>query len=62
MGDGGDLVIYKEDQEIVVEPIAKRLLLFKSDLIENEALRTNVPRYSLTGWLLHQPASVGYLI
>ena len=61
-GDGGELVIYKEGQEIVVEPIAKRLLLFKSDVIEHEVLKTNVPRYSLTGWLLHQPASVGYLI
>jgi SM-20-related protein len=61
-GDGGELVIYKEDQEIIVEPIAKRLLLFKSDVIEHEVLTTNVPRYSLTGWLLHQPASVGYLI
>lgn len=61
-GDGGELVIYKEDQEIVIEPIAKRLLLFKSDVIEHEVLTTNVPRYSLTGWLLHQPASVGYLI
>jgi SM-20-related protein len=61
-GDGGELVIYKEDQKIVVEPIARRLLLFKSDLIEHEVLTTNVTRYSLTGWLLHQPASVGYLI
>ena len=61
-GDGGELVIYKGDEEIVVEPIARRLLLFKSDLIEHEVLTTNVPRYSLTGWLLHQPASVGYLI
>jgi SM-20-related protein len=61
-GDGGELVIYKEDQEIIVEPIARRLLLFKSDLIEHEVLTTNVTRYSLTGWLLHQPASVGYLI
>lgn len=61
-GDGGELVIYKDDQEIIIEPIAKRLLLFKSDVIEHEVLTTNVPRYSLTGWLLHQPASVGYLI
>ncbi len=60
-GDGGELVIYKEDREIVVEPVAKRLLLFKSDVIEHEVLKTNVPRYSLTGWLLHQPQSVGYL-
>ncbi len=60
-GDGGELKIYKDGEEILVEPIAKRLLLFKSDVIEHEVLRTNVPRYSLTGWLLHQPATVGYL-
>jgi SM-20-related protein len=60
-GDGGELVIYKGEQEIIVEPIARRLLLFKSDVIEHEVLTTNVPRYSLTGWLLRQPQSVGYL-
>ncbi len=60
-GDGGELVIYQEDKEIVVEPVARRLLLFKSDTIEHEVLTTNVPRYSLTGWLLRQPRSVGYL-
>lgn len=58
--DGGELKIYKDDKEILVEPIAKRLLLFKSDTVEHEVLTTNVPRYSLTGWLLHQPAEVGY--
>lgn len=61
-GDGGELVIYRDKQEIIVEPIAKRLLLFKSDTIEHEVLKTNVPRYSLTGWLLHQPAGIGYLL
>lgn len=61
-GNGGELVIYKDGQEILVEPIAKRLLLFKSDIIEHEVLTTNVPRYSLTGWLLHQPAGIGYLL
>ncbi|MGM0745259.1 2OG-Fe(II) oxygenase [Rhodohalobacter sp.] len=60
-GDGGELVIYKDNEEILVEPIAKRLLLFKSDVIEHEVLKTNVTRYSLTGWLLRQPQSVGYL-
>lgn len=60
-GDGGELVIYKKGKEIKVEPIAKRLLLFRSDIIEHEVLTTNVPRYSLTGWLLHQPAGIGYL-
>jgi SM-20-related protein len=59
--DGGELKIYKEGKEILVEPIAKRLLLFKSDVVEHEVLITKVPRYSLTGWLLHQPATVGYL-
>ncbi|WP_428235668.1 2OG-Fe(II) oxygenase [Gracilimonas sp.] len=61
-GDGGELIIYKDGEEITVEPLSKRLLLFKSDTIEHEVLTTNVPRYSLTGWLLHQPANVGYLL
>ena len=61
-GDGGELVIYKEGKEIMIEPIARRLLLFKSDTIEHEVLTTHIPRYSLTGWLLHQPAGVGFLL
>lgn len=61
-GDGGELVIYKDGKEINVEPIAKRLLVFKSEVIEHEVLTTHVPRYSLTGWLLRQPAGVGYLL
>lgn len=61
-GDGGELVIYNDGDEIKVEPKAKRLLLFKSDRIEHEVLTTNVPRYSLTGWLLNQPAGIGYLL
>jgi len=61
-GDGGELVIYKDEQEIIIEPLGKRLLLIKSDTIEHEVLTTNIQRYSLTGWLLRQPASVGYLL
>ncbi|MDR9417643.1 2OG-Fe(II) oxygenase [Gracilimonas sp.] len=61
-GDGGELVIYKDGQEIMVEPVAKRLLLFKSAVIEHEVLTTNIPRYSLTGWLLQQPSGIGYLL
>lgn len=60
-GDGGELKIYREDGNFLIEPIARRLLLFKSDCVEHEVLTTNVPRYSLTGWLLRQPKSVGYL-
>lgn len=61
-GDGGELKIYGKDQNILVEPVARRLLLFKSDKIEHEVLVTRVPRYSLTGWLLHQPATFGFAI
>lgn len=60
-GDGGELKIYRDEGNIIIEPIAKRLLLFKSDCVEHEVLTTHVPRYSLTGWLLRQPSSVGYL-
>ena len=60
-GDGGELKIYQDKVEKLVEPVAKRLLLFKSDVVEHEVLTTNVPRYSLTGWLLHQPANIGNL-
>tara|TARA_R110000868_G_scaffold306734_1_gene567991 strand:- start:24816 stop:25448 length:633 start_codon:yes stop_codon:yes gene_type:complete len=62
-GDGGELRIFKEGEEsVLVEPVARRLLLFKSDSVEHEVLTTNVTRYSLTGWLLRQPASLGYLL
>ena len=60
-GDGGELKIYRDEGNVLVEPIAKRLLIFKSDAVEHEVLKTNVARYSLTGWLLHQPAALGYL-
>ncbi|MCC5913345.1 MAG: 2OG-Fe(II) oxygenase [Balneolaceae bacterium] len=60
-GDGGELKIYRKEGDILIEPIARRLLLFRSDSVEHEVLTTNVPRYSLTGWLLHRPQSVNLL-
>ena len=51
-GDGGELRIYKDSGALLIEPIARRLLLFKSDKVEHEVLVTHVPRYSFTGWLL----------
>lgn len=63
IGDGGELKIYQDDgREILIEPIAKRLLMFKSDTVEHEVLLTNTPRKSLTGWLLHKPSTVGQFI
>jgi len=61
-GNGGELKIYNNEGSFLVAPLAKRLLLFKSDVIEHEVLPTKVPRYSLSGWLLHQPAMIGSLL
>ena len=61
-GNGGELKMYSREGEQLVEPLARRLLLFKSDVIEHEVLTTSVPRYSLTGWLLHKQASLGQLL
>lgn len=36
-------------------PIAGRLVLFRSDLVEHEVLTTQVERYSITGWMRDQP-------
>lgn len=61
--DGGELVLYPEHKEkITISPIGKRLVLFKSDQLEHEVLTTQSPRCSVTGWLLKQPTSVGYLL
>jgi SM-20-related protein len=61
-GDGGELMIYKGDQEIKVEPIMNRCVLFKTEGLEHEVLLSNTSRFSLTGWLLYQPSGVGYLL
>jgi len=60
--NGGELKIYNDEGSFLVEPLAKRLLLFKSDVIEHEVLPTKVARYSLSGWLLHQSAMLGSLL
>lgn len=58
-GDGGELKIYRPDGDLLIEPKACLLLLFRSDTVEHEVLTTNVPRYSLTGWLLRRPQTLG---
>jgi len=61
-GDGGELKIFQpEDREVRVEPIARRCVMFKSDVVEHEVAETRVSRYSLTGWLLYNPPGLGYL-
>ena len=60
-GDGGELRLFLPDEERLVEPLYGRLVLFKSDVLEHEVLPTRTDRYSLTGWLLHQPPGLGFL-
>lgn len=60
-GDGGELKIYRDQEELLIEPVARRLLLFKSDAVEHEVLVTNVPRYSFTGWLLKKEPDLLYV-
>jgi len=62
-GDGGELKIFKDSgKEILIEPVGGRCILFRSATLEHEVLITNKNRLSLTGWLLYQPSSVGYLL
>jgi SM-20-related protein len=59
-GDGGELVIYNEHENITIEPLAGRLMLFKSET-EHEVLPTIKERYSITGWLKDQYNDVNFL-
>ena len=59
--DGGQLKIYGEEVATIVKPIYNRAVLFKSDIVLHEVLRSEAERRSLTGWLLNSPANVGVL-
>lgn len=48
--DGGELVLYLPDQELVVQPLANRLAFFDSALIEHEVRVAHRERLSITGW------------
>lgn len=60
-GDGGELKLFIDGEEREIEPIAKRIVFMRSDLVEHEVLTTMKDRYSLTGWLLYQPPGLTYL-
>ena len=60
-GDGGELKIYLENEEKLIEPIANRMIIFRSGKIEHEVLTTFVDRYSLTGWMLYKPIGLNFL-
>lgn len=54
-GDGGELVLYLPEEDKAVEPLAGRMVLFRSDTLEHEVLVTNTDRLSITGWMLDRP-------
>ena len=49
--DGGQLVLYPEDEEQHIVPLGGRCVFFKSDELEHEVLPARRPRMSVTGWL-----------
>lgn len=58
---GGQLKLWTEHgNEILIEPLEGRLILFKSEL-EHEVLKCTKNRYSLTGWMLKLPAGLTFL-
>ncbi len=50
---GGELIVYKDDEEKRIEPIFNRLAFFKSELW-HEVLPCTKERFSLTGWMKDQ--------
>lgn len=62
-GDGGELELEDaQGQTHRVAPLKKRCALFKSADVPHAVLQAHKNRYSLTGWLLYQPASLGALL
>lgn len=59
---GGQLRLYdRNGAHHDVAPLPGRMILFKSDVVPHEVLLAHASRYSITGWLLHRPAGLGYL-
>lgn len=50
-GDGGQLCVYKDNQQQIINPTNRKCVFFKSDELEHEVLLSHQPRLSVTGWL-----------
>jgi SM-20-related protein len=48
---GGELVIYKENEEIAILPMKGRVVIFESQVLEHEVKPVKKERLSITGWL-----------
>ncbi len=49
--DGGSLVLYLEQQDLHVQPVWGRTVIFPSQRIEHEVMPASRERLSVTGWL-----------
>lgn len=49
--DGGQLLIYENDEIQTVQPQSQTAVFFKSDDLEHEVTTTNRSRMSISGWL-----------
>ena len=50
--DGGELVLYLDGKEIIIQPRGGRVIFFKADKIEHEVRPASRERMSIAGWLL----------
>ena len=48
---GGELVIYKDNEEIAISPMKGRVVIFESQILEHEVKPVKKERLSITGWL-----------
>jgi len=61
-GDGGEIALYpKNSTPIIIPPKSGTTVIFRSEILEHEVLKTHTDRYSVTGWLLNQPKGTGFL-
>jgi SM-20-related protein len=49
-GDGGELCLFHQDREMLIEPRWGRLMLFRSDTVPHAVMKSLKERWSLTGW------------
>lgn len=49
--DGGELMVYQQDNNQSIAPTQGKTIFFKSNELEHEVLVTNERRMSVTGWL-----------
>lgn len=49
--NGGELVLYLENEDKVIYPFLGKMVIFESQLLDHEVKPVNTTRLSITGWL-----------